>query len=149
MLHQTLYKMIKPKAIIFTLLITAVAAMGATADLQEAPAQPKRNLKVLPKDISRENLHQVMEQWSAALGVKCNFCHAPSETDPKRMNWASDAKPEKSMARQMYTMTGKINKKYFHTKKGENGMMEMAAVNCNTCHHGDAHPEIKEFKETK
>lgn len=138
--------MIKPKTIIFTLLISAVATMGATADLQETTAQPKRNLKVLPKDISRDDLHQVMDNWNKALGVRCNFCHSPSATDPKKMDWASDAKPEKNMARQMYTMTDRINKKYFHTKKGENGMMSMAAVNCNTCHHGDAHPEIKEGK---
>jgi cytochrome c553 len=142
--------MIKPKTIIFSLLITAVAAMGASANLQETVAQPKHNLKVLPKDISKEALHDVMEQWGTALGVRCNFCHAATAENPRKMNWASDAKPEKEMARQMFTMTGKINKKYFHSKKGADGMMAMAAVNCNTCHHGEAHPEIKEdVKATK
>lgn len=136
--------MFKPKTIIFSLLITAVAAMGASANLQETVAQPKRNLKVLPKNISKEALHDVMEQWGKALGVRCNFCHAPTADNPRKMDWASDAKPEKDMAREMFTMTGKINKKYFHSKKGADGMMAMAAVNCNTCHHGEAHPEIKE-----
>lgn len=138
--------MIKPKTLIFTLLISAVAAMGASANLQAPPAPPKHNLKVLPKNISHDDLDKVMDEWKGALGVKCNFCHAASATDPKRMDWASDAKPEKEMARQMYTMTGRINKKYFHAKKGENGMMAMEAVNCNTCHHGEAHPEVKEGK---
>ncbi len=141
--------MIKPKKVIFSLLITAVAAMGASANLQETAAQPKRNLKVLPKNISKENLGKVMDEWKGALGVKCNFCHAASADNPRKMNWASDAKPEKEMARQMFTMTGKINKKFFHAKKGEDGMMAMAAVNCNTCHNGQAHPEIKEVAETK
>lgn len=136
--------MFKPKTIIFSLLITAVAAMGASANLQETVAPPKRNLKVLPKDISKENLDKVMDEWKGALGVRCNFCHAASPDNPRKMNWASDAKPEKEMARQMFTMTGKINKKYFHSKKGDDGMMAMAAVNCNTCHNGQAHPEIKE-----
>ncbi len=136
--------MIKPKNLIFTLLIAAVAALGATADYQQpAPPQPK-NLKVLPKNISHEELDHVMDEWKGALGVKCNFCHAASADNPRKLNFASDAKPEKQMARQMYTMTGKINKKFFHAKKGEDGMMAMAAVNCNTCHHGEAHPEIKE-----
>ena len=141
--------MIKPKTIIFSLLITAVAAMGASANLQETVAQPKRNLKVLPKNISRENLGKVMDEWKGALGVKCNFCHAASADNPRKLNFASDAKPEKEMARQMFTMTGKINKKFFHAKKGEDGMTAMAAVNCNTCHNGQAHPEIKEFAEMK
>ena len=140
--------MIKPKTLIFSLLITAVAAMGASADIQEAPAKSKQNLKVLPKNLSHDEVHEIMKGWSKALGVKCNFCHAASATDPKKMDWTSDAKPEKEMARQMYTMTEKINKKYFHAKKGENGMIAMA-VNCNTCHHGEAHPEIKDDKEMK
>lgn len=140
--------MSKPKTLIFALLITAVAAMGATSNLQEA-AKPKRNLKVLPKNISHDDLDKVMDDWKAALGVKCNFCHAPLADNPRKMDWASDAKPEKAMAREMFTMTGKINKKYFHAKKGQDGMMAMEAVNCNTCHHGEAHPEIKENKMTK
>lgn len=141
--------MTKPKTIIFSLLITAVVAMGASANLQETDAQPKRNLKVLPKNISKDDLHKVMDEWKGALGVKCNFCHAASADKPGKLNFASDAKPEKEMARKMFTMTGKINKKFFHAKKGEDGMMAMAAVNCNTCHHGEAHPEIKEATETK
>ncbi|MGI4804639.1 MAG: c-type cytochrome [Janthinobacterium lividum] len=141
--------MFKPKILIFTLLIAAVAAMGATADYQQtAPPAPK-NLKVLPKNISHEDLDHVMDEWKGALGVRCNFCHAASPDNPRKMDWASDAKPEKAMARQMYTMTGKLNKKYFHAKKGENGMMMMAAVNCNTCHHGEAHPEISDEKPAK
>ncbi len=144
LLHQKIV-MIKPKTFIFSLLITAVAAMGATANLQET-VQPKRNLKVLPKNISKDDLDHVMDEWKVALGVRCNFCHAASPDNPRKMNWASDAKPEKEMARQMYTMTGKINKKFFHVKKGSDGMMAMAEVNCNTCHHGEAHPEIKDEK---
>lgn len=141
--------MIKPKNLIFTLLITGVAALGATADYQQpAPPQPK-NLKVLPKNISHEELNHVMDEWKGALGVRCNFCHAASPDNPKKMDWASDAKPEKEMARQMFTMTGKINKKFFHAKKGSDGMMAMEAVNCNTCHHGEAHPEIEEEKPAK
>jgi hypothetical protein len=140
--------MIKPKSIVFTLLVTAIGAMGATAGMQEMP-QPKRNLKVLPKNISKEDLGKVMDEWKGALGVKCNFCHAPTADNPRKMDWASDAKPEKQMARQMYIMNAKINKKYFHTKLGADGMMAAQAVNCNTCHHGEAHPEVKEIKEDK
>ena len=141
--------MFKPKILIFTLFIAAVAAMGATADYQQAAPPAPKNLKVLPKNISHEELDHVMDGWKTALGVKCNFCHAASDDNPKKLNFASDAKPEKEMARKMYLMSNKINKKYFHTKKGENGMMALAAINCNTCHHGEAHPEISEEKMMK
>lgn len=142
--------MIKSKNIVFTLLITAVVAMGATADFQQTPLPQKaKNLKVLPKNITHEELDHVMDGWKAALGVKCNFCHAASATNPKKLDFASDAKPEKEMARKMYKMTAKINKKFFHTSKMANGMMAMEAVDCVTCHHGDPHPEVKEEKEMK
>ena len=142
--------LLRSKNIVFALLISAVAAISATADYQQMPAPPKpQNLKVLPKNISHEELDHIMDEWKVALGVKCNFCHAASADNPKRLNFASDAKPEKDMARQMYTMTAKINKKYFHASKMANGMMAMEAVNCVTCHHGEPHPEVKEDKEMK
>jgi len=36
------------------------------------------NLKVLPKDITKEKLDSVMANWSISLGVRCNFCHGIS-----------------------------------------------------------------------
>ena len=46
--------------------------------------EPKfKNLKVLNKNISNDELEIVMKQFKTALGVKCNFCHAESKTDPR------------------------------------------------------------------
>lgn len=108
------------------------------------PKEEKKasNLKVLPKDISYEELDKVMDGFKAALGVKCNFCHAASKDDPKHMDFASDAKPEKEIARSMMKMTYRINKKYFHIKDVYN-TKAVLAVNCITCHRGQAHPEDK------
>ena len=47
------------------------------------------------------------------------------------------------MARHMFTMTAKINKKFFKAEKDSLGLVMESSVNCNTCHHGTAHPEIK------
>ncbi|WP_354301498.1 c-type cytochrome [Pedobacter sp. UYP1] len=108
------------------------------------PKEEKKaaNLKVLPKDISNEELDKVMDGFKAALGVKCNFCHAASKDDPKHLDFASDAKPEKEIARSMMKMTYRINKKYFHMKDVYN-TKAVLAVNCITCHRGQAHPEDK------
>jgi cytochrome c553 len=108
------------------------------------PQAPKKssNLKILPKNISHDDLHKIMDGYNLALGVKCNFCHAASKDDPKHLDFSSDAKPEKEMARDMMRMTNKINKKYFHIKDADD-TKAVLAVSCFTCHNGNAHPENK------
>src|SRR5450755_1801917 len=68
-----------------------------------------KNLKVLPKDISPEQLDKIMDGFKEALGVKCSFCHAPSkDSSIHHPDFASDDKPEKNIARKMWKMTAKI-----------------------------------------
>ena len=119
--------------VILSLVVIVMVAVAATTP----PPQHKRNLKVLPKDISHEELEKVMDGFKAALGVKCNYCHAASKTDPKKLDFSSDEKPEKEVARHMMRMTAKINKKFFHYKEGD----AMPPVTCITCHNGNPHPE--------
>ena len=71
-----------------------------------------KNLQILPKDISDHDLDSVMHHFTAALGVKCNFCHVRNE-EAKQMDFASDEKPEKKIARKMMLMAIDINKNYF------------------------------------
>lgn len=71
-----------------------------------------RNLKILPQDISKDGLDSVMHLFTASLGVKCNFCHQRNEAE-RTMDFASDAKPEKNIARKMLLMTIMLNKSYF------------------------------------
>lgn len=132
MLH---YKKIAVIACLSGLMIVGMAA----ARPQDDP-KPKHNFKVLKKDISHEELEKVMKGWSAALGVKCNFCHAPAaDSTSHHLDFASDAKPEKDIARHMYKMTGRINKKYFSFNKDDQGNT-IPAISCVTCHHGSPHP---------
>jgi len=51
----------------------AVAVIGMSAMRPADDKPPKRNLKVLPKDISHDDLGKTMDSWKTALGVKCNF----------------------------------------------------------------------------
>jgi cytochrome c553 len=132
--------MVHPKkfTVVFSLLALMVIAMAATRP-QDEP-KPKHNFKVLPKDISHDDLDKVMDEWKAALGVKCGFCHAPSaDSASHKLDFASDAKPEKEIARHMYKMTAKINKKYFSFNKDDKGNT-IPAVACMTCHRGNPHP---------
>jgi len=120
-------------------------ALGIAASIpQPQEKEPPKlvNLKVFPKNIPFRVLDHTMDEWSASLGVHCNFCHVRNE-QTKKMDFASDAKPEKETARHMFQMTSKINKKFFKAEKDSLGMVMQSSVNCNTCHHGTAHPEIK------
>jgi hypothetical protein len=99
-----------------------------------------KNLKVLPKNISHEDLDKVMDEFKAALGVKCNFCHVKMKDDATKWDFASDEKAEKSIARKMMKMTGRINKKFFnHSVSFLPG--ETLSVSCKTCHNGNVRPE--------
>lgn len=124
----------------------AITLASMTMINQQQPPQQQRvdppvtNLKVLPKKLTYRQVDHIMDNWAAALGVRCNFCHEPNASG-KGMNFASDAKPEKKMAREMYKMTAKLNNKYFKGEKDSLGVAKMASVNCYTCHHGVAHLE--------
>ncbi len=115
--------------------ILTTAATTPDKRVQDEPFKPA-NLKVLPKNIAKAELDSVMRSWKDALGVKCGHCHAPSEANPKRLDFASDAKPEKNMARSMYKMTRQLNKKYF---AGHSASLNR--VRCNTCHRGQTEPQ--------
>jgi hypothetical protein len=134
MLH---YKKLAVASMLIAFMIIGMAATRPQDD------KPKRNLKILPKDISHDDLDKIMDSWKVALGVKCGFCHAPSKDSSSRhLDFASDAKPEKDIARHMFRMTAKINKKYFNFDKDDKGAV-IPAVTCLTCHRGEPHPETK------
>ena len=116
------------------------AAANAPEQHHEEPAPT--NLKVLPKTMTGEQVHQLMHQWEAALGAECSTCHAadPKNIGPNgrpRLNFADDSKPEKNTARLMYQMVEDINKNYVG-KIDNSGV----PVTCGTCHRGHLDPPI-------
>jgi hypothetical protein len=131
--------------LVSAVMLAGVVFLASMTLIQQQPLQqrvdPKvTNLKVLPKKLTFRQVDHIMDQWSDALGVRCGFCHARNE-ETKKMDYTSDAKPEKQMARDMYTMTAKLNSKYFKGEKDSLGVAKMASVNCYTCHRGVAHVE--------
>ena len=126
--------------------IVGIAAFVFFGIAASKPAGTKeRNLKVLPKDISNTDLDSVMEGYSKALNVDCNFCHAENKTKTD-IDFASDDKPEKEITRMMMKLTAAINKDYFdYTIVYKAG--EIMAVSCYTCHDGFPRPELKHEKK--
>jgi Photosynthetic reaction centre cytochrome C subunit/Tetratricopeptide repeat len=104
------------------------------------------NLKVLPKNIARDSLVQVMRGFTLALDVRCTFCHvaepkaagAPADA-PERLNFKSDDKVEKRKARVMLRMVARINHDLLTGVPDRHD--PPVAVQCVTCHRGSPVPE--------
>jgi hypothetical protein len=134
--------MTQHKKILVVLSMFAFVLLGIAAG-KPSQFQKERNLKVLPKDISDEALDSIMDGFKVALGVKCNYCHKRDEAT-KDLDFASDDKPEKEIARHMMRMTIDINKKYFNYNNVSDAEM-IEAVGCKTCHRGQPHPSLNEI----
>jgi len=127
--------------IVVILGLLAFTLIGMAAGRQGQNFQ-QRNLKVLPKDISDKALDSIMNSYEKALGIKCDFCHVKTKSDPQTLDYPNDAKPEKEIARNMMRMTNDINRIYFHFNTAES-VDDIQAVTCKTCHRGEPHPEIE------
>ncbi|MDE3186241.1 MAG: c-type cytochrome [Acidobacteriota bacterium] len=145
-----------PFAVFALVLAAAVLASSTAAQAPQSPqgkaadqssAPPPRsfpaptNLKVLPKDLTGQQVRDIMKQWSASLGSRCDSCHAedPDNVRPDGrpiLKFADDSKPMKAVARTMYTMTEQINSNYIARLEGSG-----LPVTCGTCHRGHIGPE--------
>lgn len=130
------------------LAIAIVIALGASSNPttpQSGPEEGFKNLKVLPKHISHHALDSVMGEFCVSLGVHCNFCHArKADTTQKGLDFASDKKEQKQIARSMYKMTAYLNAHYFnwnHSHRPDT----IHYVVCYTCHRGAQAPDSKVF----
>ncbi len=131
-----------------TLIITCFAiAVSVAASVMPAHKNFK-NLQVLPKDISEHSLDSMMDAYSKALGVKCDFCHVkedqpvqlfPTANEQPRLDFAKDGEV-KNAARQMIRLQMDINSKYFSTDSLAKPAY-LNTVHCNTCHRGNAYPD--------
>jgi len=127
------------RSIVYAAQDTAPAQPQAAAP--HAHHGPPTNLKVLPHNLTDEQVRDIMEEWAGELGTRCSTCHAinPKDIGPNgkpRLNYADDSKPEKGTARKMVKMVEEINANYI-AKIDSSG----APVTCGTCHRGHLGPE--------
>jgi hypothetical protein len=130
--------------------VTSAAAQTPAPPQQPAGTPPPpgqfhfpapKNLQVLPKDLTAEQVHDTMEKWAGDLGVHCDKCHTPDPNNlapngRPRLNFADDSKKEKKVARLMYKMVDNINTNYISMVDNSG-----APVTCGTCHRGKFSPE--------
>ncbi len=137
---------IRVAGVFFASLALAVAAHPAAAQAGppghgHEPFPKPTNLKVLPKNISPDDLKKIMHGFAGSLGVKCGFCH---EMNPQthKLDFASDAKPEKRTARTMMLMSRDINEKFISQIHDPDAKPEDKHVTCGTCHRGHKMPPV-------
>jgi hypothetical protein len=140
------------KPLIFALIVFLGCTTTATAPQrpQAAAANPEfKNLQIFPKDIPRDELIAAMRSFTRALGVRCNHCHVVTATEPKEvLDFPSDAKEEKRVARVMLQMTQQINGAWMNRVEQAEGHAPAAGgttemrVMCWTCHRGKTEPEM-------
>ena len=119
----------------------ALLLVAGAAFAQGPQEQAPKNLKVLPKDWSREQVVAVMQNFTAALGVGCNFCHVINQGQPP--DFASDDKKEKDMARAMMKIATDLNANLPKALGTE--PKDTTRIGCITCHRGV--PEPKQLGE--
>lgn len=105
-------------------LIPALGLIGGVA-----LADGLKNLQVLPKSTTKDEIKQIMRGQAKALDVECDHCHNVPDM-------ASDDNPNKKIARQMMQMTAEINARWLKGMKD----VEKNKVTCGTCHQGHELP---------
>ena len=96
------------------------------------------NVQVFPRTMPVMQVIGTMRNFSGALGVRCQFCHVGDEGMPlERMDFASDAKRTKLVARQMMRMVQEINRRIDTLPQRQDSTLQ---VTCTTCHRGLARP---------
>lgn len=127
----------KARPTVFAGVLAVLIAAALTAPAPVRADEELKNLKVLPKDLSKREVEGIMHKWSDALGVKCTFCHEmKTPGDFRSIDFASDAIGHKETARRMLTMVKDLNAGALPKAAGEDD----AAVSCVTCHRGLTNP---------
>jgi Tetratricopeptide repeat len=154
--------------LLLTLAAVAVSAQTEPPAGRGRGAAP-RNLQILPKDTSAQDVGALMQQFTRALGVQCTYCHvqrtapllsaeesaAQAAAPPAgrgrgrgagpQMDFAADDKRQKQTARVMLALTNDLNARIatLSTVPGFNKQgAGLARVQCATCHRGVTNPQL-------
>jgi cytochrome c2 len=127
-------------AILAVVTVVSLAfASGARAQAHWEWPDHAKNLKVLPKNTTKDQLRDTMVGFTRSLGVRCVFCHVGEEGQPlTSFDFVSDKKIEKETARGMVRMAQSVNRDLKKMKLPP--ATHRVEVQCITCHRGRPRP---------
>lgn len=141
------------RARLIAALLTALVAVNSRTAAGQLPDKFE-NLKVLPKDISKDSLVQVMRGFALGLGVRCTYCHVAEEKPanapadaPEKLIFKSDDKVQKRKARIMMHMVDSINHRLLVNLPERHDPAVM--VRCATCHRSSPLPQTLDMVLTE
>ncbi|MCP3928919.1 MAG: c-type cytochrome [Bacteroidetes bacterium] len=102
---------------------------------EDLPAEEVfKNIEIL-KGMPAGRVLPIMQMaFNKGLGVKCNHCHVFGD-------WANESPKAKQITRDMWVMTGKINRETLSEVPNLTSG-EKSAINCITCHRGEVKPAL-------
>jgi hypothetical protein len=119
--------------------IAMLLVAGVTAPVAAQIPTTFQNLQHFPRDITRDDLVQRMREFSFALGVRCQYCHAGGDgISFEGVKFESDEKITKQKARYMLRMVAELNDKMLAGVPSR--ATPMVRVSCTTCHRGSPLP---------
>lgn len=127
-------------------ILGSVAAMSISSPAAAQMQIPDKfeNLQVLPKDIHRDTLVQIMRGFTMSLGVRCTYCHvektvpggapATGAGGPPQFDFHKDDRDNKLKTRAMMRMVDSINTRFLASLPNRD--RPPTDVDCLTCHRG-------------
>jgi hypothetical protein len=114
-----------------SLMVTLLTPPSVNAQIVE----PFKNLQIMPKNSTKMDVMNVMQDMTFAVGTRCSYCHVGEGDDLSTFDFASDARPGKEITRVMMRMTDDMNNNYLAEIDSE------GEVTCLMCHQGQLKPE--------
>ena len=126
------------RAMIAGIVLTAAAGRSFAQPPGKWPPDSLVNVKVISRTASPTQVWGMMRNIAFGLGVTCTFCHVGQEGSPlAQLDFASDEKRNKLVARQMMRMVQEINGRLDSIPARPTPAL---TVTCATCHRGVSRP---------
>jgi hypothetical protein len=119
------------------LALAAVLPASLLAQAGKFPPDSLVNVKVIAKNTSPVQVIGQMRNFAVGLGVRCVFCHVGEDGPLDKIDFVSDQKRTKLIAREMMRMTAEVNRRLDSLPQRATPPM---SVGCATCHRGISRP---------
>ena len=70
---------------VLSIVCSVIVSTSALIAAQQSPFKPPSNLRLLPKGTKLAEIVPMMRSFTQALGVRCQFCHSYTGSDPNAL----------------------------------------------------------------
>jgi hypothetical protein len=130
--------LLRQQLVVSAALVVVVVARAHAQAPGKWPPDSLINVQVIPKTTPPIQVWGQMRNIASALGVTCTFCHVGQDgAELVQINFASDERRNKLVARQMMRMVAEANRRVDTIPARPSPGV---SVTCATCHRGVSRP---------